>query len=33
MYSKAHIDMSETVAKYSFLLKAVLSVPEDDEIL
>lgn len=33
MYSKVYIDMSETAAKYSFLLKAVLSVSEDDEIL
>lgn len=33
MYSKAYIDKSETAAKYSFLLKAALSVPEDDEIL
>lgn len=33
MYSKADIDMSKTAAKYSFLLKAALSIPEDDEVL
>lgn len=33
MYSKADIDMSKTAAKNSFLLKAALPVPEDDEIL
>lgn len=33
MYSKADIDMSKTAAKYSFLLKAALSVPEEGEIL